>query len=372
MLPGFRFVLASVLLSVSLVIFGLGAAGLLRTAHEKFANIPIRRPDPALMVPPALAMLRVDAPEQDSSREPVLRNAPVAVPEVAPVLQAALANTLTDSDITGPVTSDPVSKARAEAMSGIAPVIAPPPVIAPVETIPAASAEVAAIAPAPELSAPPASVPVATLPDPVPATPAIEGPADKAPEIAAVPAPEAPVEPATTVAAEPPATEPVVATPDAAMIAAPATAVPEIIASFDALIAAGDVPLPRHRPASAMARKSEEPAASETAAAETPAATATAALEPSAPPVPDVASTGSIAVAMIALSEVTADANALIAAGDVKLPRERPTPTAGQTGEVAKKTKTVRRKSRSQRIVEQQPPPPPQPQTYRAEVLSFR
>lgn len=359
MLPGFRFVLASVLLSVSLVIFGLGAAGLLRTAHEKFANIPIRRPDPALMVPPALAMLRVDAPEQDSSREPVLRNAPVAVPEVAPVLQAALANTLTDSDITGPVTSDPVSKARAEAMSGIAPVIAPPPVIAPVETIPAASAEVAAVAPAPELSAPPASVPVATLPAPVPARPAIEGPADKTPEIAAVPVPEAPVAP--------------VATPDAAMIAAPAAAVPEIIASFDALIAAGDVPLPRHRPASAMARKSEEPAASETAAAETPAATATAALEPSAPPVPDVASTGSIAVAMIALPEVTADANALIAAGDVKLPRERPTPTAGQTGEVAKKTKTVRRKSRSQRIVEQQPPPPPpQPQTYRAEVLSFR
>jgi hypothetical protein len=38
MLPGFRFLFAAIMLSMSLLVFGLGAAALLRAAHESFAS----------------------------------------------------------------------------------------------------------------------------------------------------------------------------------------------------------------------------------------------------------------------------------------------------------------------------------------------
>ena len=67
MLPGFRFLFAAIVLSVSVLIFGLGAAALLRTAHEQFASIPSRRapPEPVFSRPnepltPTLALLRVE------------------------------------------------------------------------------------------------------------------------------------------------------------------------------------------------------------------------------------------------------------------------------------------------------------------------
>ncbi len=40
MLPGFRFLFATILLSVSVLVFGLGAAALLRAAHDNFAGLP--------------------------------------------------------------------------------------------------------------------------------------------------------------------------------------------------------------------------------------------------------------------------------------------------------------------------------------------
>src|SRR5206468_2200031 len=43
MLPGFRFLFAAIVLSMSVLIFGLGAAALLRSAHEEFASLPSRR-----------------------------------------------------------------------------------------------------------------------------------------------------------------------------------------------------------------------------------------------------------------------------------------------------------------------------------------
>ena len=49
MLPGFRFLFAAILLSMSVLVFGLGAAALLRAAHEEFANIPARRAPPEPM-----------------------------------------------------------------------------------------------------------------------------------------------------------------------------------------------------------------------------------------------------------------------------------------------------------------------------------
>lgn len=66
MLPGFRFLFAAIVLSISMLIFGLGAAALLRAAHEEFASIPSRRPPPETMFAqrndagPVLAMLRAE------------------------------------------------------------------------------------------------------------------------------------------------------------------------------------------------------------------------------------------------------------------------------------------------------------------------
>ena len=66
MLPGFRFLLAAIVLSMSMLIFGLGAAALLRAAHEEFASIPSRRPPPETVFAqrsdagPVLSMLRAE------------------------------------------------------------------------------------------------------------------------------------------------------------------------------------------------------------------------------------------------------------------------------------------------------------------------
>ena len=84
MLPGFRFLFTAIVLSMSVLIFGLGAAALLRAAHEEFVNLPSRRATPEPMFarlnddpPPTLALLRVDPPVAEKPAE----NVPAAVPE---------------------------------------------------------------------------------------------------------------------------------------------------------------------------------------------------------------------------------------------------------------------------------------------------
>src|SRR5580658_7809261 len=69
MLPGFRFLFAAIVLSMSILIFGLGAVALLRAAHEEFASTPTWRAapetvfaQPAEAARPVLALLRIDAP----------------------------------------------------------------------------------------------------------------------------------------------------------------------------------------------------------------------------------------------------------------------------------------------------------------------
>jgi hypothetical protein len=83
MLPGFRFLFAAIVLSMSVLIFGLGAAALLRSAHEEFASLPSRRA-PAEQVftrqdeppTPTLALLRFDPPAMADNTPP--ENAPAA------------------------------------------------------------------------------------------------------------------------------------------------------------------------------------------------------------------------------------------------------------------------------------------------------
>ena len=94
MLPGFRFLFTAVVLSISILVFGLGAAALLRAAHEEFANLPMRRasPEPMFARPndnliPTLALLRVDPPAVD---KPADIAPSAAAPEIAaPIEQSA-------------------------------------------------------------------------------------------------------------------------------------------------------------------------------------------------------------------------------------------------------------------------------------------
>jgi len=69
MLPGFRFLFAATVFSMSVLVFGLGAAALLRAAHEEFASTPSWRAPPETVFAqpseatgPVLAMLHVDTP----------------------------------------------------------------------------------------------------------------------------------------------------------------------------------------------------------------------------------------------------------------------------------------------------------------------
>jgi hypothetical protein len=95
MLPGFRFLFAATVLTISMLIFGLGAAALLRAAHEEFASIPSRRSLPEVMFTqqsddrPALAMLRVEpSVDEKIPNLPATDNVQIA----APVEQSAIAS----------------------------------------------------------------------------------------------------------------------------------------------------------------------------------------------------------------------------------------------------------------------------------------
>jgi hypothetical protein len=93
MLPGFRFLFAAIVLSMSILVFGLGAAALLRAAHEAVASNPSWRTAPETVFAqqgetnrPMLAMLRVEP-------EPAPPKAPDTLPAIAaPVEPATVAS----------------------------------------------------------------------------------------------------------------------------------------------------------------------------------------------------------------------------------------------------------------------------------------
>jgi hypothetical protein len=99
MLPSFRFLFAAIMLSTSILVFGLGAAALLRTAHEAFASNPFWHAAPETTFAqqsegsrPVLAMLRVDPAS-------VEQKAPDDAPSVAaPVEPAASAPVAAESE----------------------------------------------------------------------------------------------------------------------------------------------------------------------------------------------------------------------------------------------------------------------------------
>jgi len=89
MLPGLRFLFVAIVLSTSALIFGLGAAALLRSAHEEFSNLPNQRTPPETVFAqpleatrPTLALLQVNTPvtAQKDIAPPVAPNEPNPAP----------------------------------------------------------------------------------------------------------------------------------------------------------------------------------------------------------------------------------------------------------------------------------------------------
>lgn len=142
MLPGFRFLLAAIILSMSLLVFGLGAAALLRAAHEEFASNPSWRVAPEVVFAqpaearkPVLALLRVDLPPAEKAQE----DAPAALALAEP---AAIPSPPAEPERTAalkPEDAPPAESARAETAEPESPVAESPATGIPVAGKPAAS-----------------------------------------------------------------------------------------------------------------------------------------------------------------------------------------------------------------------------------------
>ena len=141
MLPGFRLLVAAVVLCLSLLVFGFGATALLRSAREDVASLPVRRAAPQTVFasqPPTeavatLSMLRVETPAvstaaaADAPAAAVPHDIPAPAPE--PARQASLSP---DAQAADARAADPATNAPALDQ------------VAPVETLPAAVPAVAA------------------------------------------------------------------------------------------------------------------------------------------------------------------------------------------------------------------------------------
>jgi len=169
MLPGFRFLFAAIVLSMSILVFGLGAAALLRAAHEEFASTPSWHAppetvfaQPAEAAAPVLAMLHVESP--DTERKALDDVPPAAAPIEQPATTSMPAETETAAapqpqDPSPPETAKPeIPVAESPAPDQPAPAASP---IAADETKMAVSEEVLpaseAAAAAPEQANAPAS-----------------------------------------------------------------------------------------------------------------------------------------------------------------------------------------------------------------------
>jgi hypothetical protein len=117
MLPGLRFLSVAVVLAVSMLIFGLGAAALLRATHGEFASLPLRqmpevtfasRPEPEQ----TLAVLQVDTPDSGAAPpnhdQDAAQNQPIAeAPNSADAPTTANANQEANGSAAPSASADP-------------------------------------------------------------------------------------------------------------------------------------------------------------------------------------------------------------------------------------------------------------------------
>lgn len=254
MLPGFRFLFAATMLSMSLLIFGLGAAALFRAAHESFASTSswhtppdvafAQRPDTTL---PMLAALRVEPVTAKPADPPKLSAAPAA-PTAA---------------ITGPMTSDQVTALPPEETQ-------PAEIARPVET----PASVAENPPVPEAA--PARTEAATAGETktaattnetrIAAVAALDAasvkgePATTQPESAAPPAKNSTtVTPAASVAPIPPVVPTTAPEADDAMTKIATLGGPPVeVTDSDSVLEPGSVKIPRARPDESAIKKRQQ------------------------------------------------------------------------------------------------------------------
>jgi hypothetical protein len=121
MLPGFRFLFAAIMLSMSLMIFGLGAASLLRSAHEEFASNPswraapeVKFAQPSEATMPVLATLRLDVrqeppPQEEASAVPAAPEVTASPQPAAEQVAATRAEPSSPPEIAKPETVAPTS-----------------------------------------------------------------------------------------------------------------------------------------------------------------------------------------------------------------------------------------------------------------------
>jgi hypothetical protein len=203
MLPGFRFLFAAIVLSMSILIFGLGAAALLRAAHEEFASVPswhaateTRFAQPSEAARPVLAVLRVEPPvaEQNApdnvpavaaSAEPAATTSPPSEPEKVAALRPEEAS----PPQTMPQDISKSETPAAEAPAQIEP--APSPAEAPA---PAAETKVAATEDAP-LPASQTALPAAQTASPAQAAPPAQAASPASEETSAPVSPDAGIAP---------------------------------------------------------------------------------------------------------------------------------------------------------------------------------
>ncbi|MBR0819642.1 hypothetical protein [Bradyrhizobium liaoningense] len=160
MLPGFRFLFAAILLSTSILVFGLGAAALLRATHEQYVSNPSWRNGPQEQVfaqapepaQPMLAVLRAE-PEAAAEPTPSLRDRvpTIGLPANEPEPVAGLT---TEADVQSQVTEAAPPAAEPAQAETTAETIAPAPAdtLTPADTtasIPEAKPAMTASEPAP-------------------------------------------------------------------------------------------------------------------------------------------------------------------------------------------------------------------------------
>jgi hypothetical protein len=159
MLPGFRFLLTAIILSTSMLVFGLGAAALLRAAHEQFASNPSWHAAPEATfaqqqsepVTPVLAMLHAE-PALVGLKVPDNVSA-LNTPAIAPPLeQATNVAAPAEPAAVSPVAAEQASVAPAASQSDRVAALKPEQTSAPEPATPAKP--VVAQDPAPGLPAP--------------------------------------------------------------------------------------------------------------------------------------------------------------------------------------------------------------------------
>ena len=172
MLPGFRFLFAATFLTMSILVFGLGAASLLRAAHEQFATNPSWHAAPEATFAqqvetarPLLAMLKVGtpAPEQEAAADTPAADIP-AIP--TPAEQSATAQPPAEATKLAALQPEPPTLSAAAKSDTPAPE-------SPTPTIPPAAGDTPASG-APQLAETPASsdkVQVASTDQAAPAPP---------------------------------------------------------------------------------------------------------------------------------------------------------------------------------------------------------